>query len=119
MDDTSASSNMAALSKVVAQEEVVTQEEIPQIIGEAMIIDDTPKLVTIANKSPTKATDGLVDILWKGAPLKNLAFESLAKQQQLVNTIRQLERIEAVKTRFIYVSTFLTNIKVRTSKTPS
>jgi len=138
MDDASAISSLAALSveavvqkEVVAQEEIVspeeavtqkeavTQEEVPQTIRENIIVDDAPKPVTITNESPTNATDSLVDkVLWKGTPLNNLAFESLVKQQQLVNTIRQLQRIEAVKARFIYVSTFLTNRKVRT-KTPS
>lgn len=103
--------------EVVAQEEVVTQDEVPQAIGDTLI-EDAPKLATIT-ESPTKATGSLVDkVLWKGTPLKELTFESDAKQQQLLNTIHQLEKIDAVKTRFIYVSTFLTSMEVRSTTPP-
>lgn len=143
MDDASTISNMAVLSEeaaaqemviakeevitkeeisskeeVVTQEVVVTQEEVPQAIGDTLV-DDAPKLATIT-ESPTKATGSLVDkVLWKGTPLKELTFESQTKQQQLLNTIHQLEKTDAVKSGYIYVSTFLTNMEVRSTNSPS
>lgn len=109
---------VVAQKEVVSKEEVVAHDEVPQVTGETLI-DDAPKLATIT-ESPTKATGSLVDkVLWKGTPLKSLTFESTVKQEQLANTIRQLEKIEAVKARFIYVSTFLTNTEVRSTNPPS
>lgn len=143
MDDASTISNMAVLSEeaaaqemviakeevitkeeisskeeVVTQEVVVTQEEVPQAIGDTLV-DDAPKLATIT-ESPTKAPGSLVDkVLWKGTPLKELTFESQTKQQQLLNTIHQLEKTDAVKSGYICVSTFLTNMEVRSTNSPS
>lgn len=143
MDDASTISNMAVLSEeaaaqemviakeevitkeeisskeeVVTQEVVVTQEEVPQAIGDTLV-DDAPKLATIT-ESPTKATGSLVDkVWWKGTPLKELTFESQTKQQQLLNTIHQLEKTDAVKSGYICVSTFLTNMEVRSTNSPS
>lgn len=109
---------VVAQKEVVSKEEIVAHDEVPQVTGETLI-DDAPKLATIT-ESPTKATGSLVDkVLWKGTPLKSPAFESTVKQEQLVHTIRQLEKIEAVKARFIYVSTFLTNTEVRSTNPPS
>ncbi|KAK1835060.1 hypothetical protein QBC39DRAFT_341479 [Podospora conica] len=98
---------VAAQEEIAAQDEVVIQEDVIQAMEETTI-DDTPKHL------PAKATTGnsLVDkVLWRGTLLKDLTFESSVKQEQLVNTIRQLEKIEAVKPRFIYVSTFLVNME--------
>lgn len=109
---------ISSKEEVVTQEVVVTQEEVPQAIGDTLV-DDAPKLATIT-ESPTKATGSLVDkVLWKGTPLKELTFESQTKQQQLLNTIHQLEKTDAVKSGYIYVSTFLTNMEVRSTNPPS
>lgn len=109
---------ISSKEEVVTQEVVVTQEEVPQAIGDTLV-DDAPKLATIT-ESPTKATGSLVDkVLWKGTPLKELTFESQTKQQQLLNTIHQLEKTDAVKSGYIYVSTVLTNMEVRSTNSPS